>query len=30
VSRPHEKFLLEPSRKFRFDRAWRNKQRSCG
>jgi len=30
VSQPHEKFLLEPSRKFRFDKAWRNTKRSCG
>src|SRR6185503_8400880 len=30
LSQPHEKFLLEPSRKFRFDKAWRNDSRSCG
>jgi hypothetical protein len=30
VSQPHEKFLLEPSRKFRFDKAWRSDKRSCG
>jgi hypothetical protein len=28
LSQPHEKFLLEPSRKFRFDKAWRNDSRS--
>src|ERR1700687_2572609 len=30
LSQPHEKFLLEPSRKFRFDKAWRSDKRSCG
>jgi hypothetical protein len=30
VSQPHEKFLLEPGREFRFDKAWRIDKRSCG